>query len=250
MLIIPAFYGAKLLVTQTPFQSVFSAEAVPSHQSPTGQFQALAIIIWTLIFPILVYIPFNLQRRLVVGVQVPLVILATVGLFSLYKKLLGARQQAFAQGGVLLFFSLTNVLLLAGSFINLAGQYPPMFQPGAHLEAIRWLANQTQGEVVLAAHESGNLLPAYANVRTFLGHGPETVHAKTKQGQIRTFFDQTTADTWRIDLLRQFNIRYLYYGPNEKALGDFVPEQAEYLQKVYDREEVQVFRVSGAILSE
>ncbi|NJN97838.1 MAG: hypothetical protein HC875_29045 [Anaerolineales bacterium] len=47
----------------------------------------LCLLGWCLVFPVLVYLPFNLQRRLVVGVQLPLAILAAYGVVHLTQAL-------------------------------------------------------------------------------------------------------------------------------------------------------------------
>jgi uncharacterized membrane protein len=109
---------------------------------------------------------------------------------------------------------------------------------------MRWLAARSQGEVVIAAYDTGNLLPAYANVRAFVGHGPETLYSEDKQAQVKRFFSDTVDDTWRLNLLQQFKVRYLYYGPNEKALGDFFPDEALYLQEIYQKDGIQIFWVT------
>jgi hypothetical protein len=238
LLLVPAVYGAKMLLARP------AAGAAPGGDPFLNpRYRALSLVIWSVSFPLLVYLPFNLQRRLVVGVQLPLAILATVALLALFEAGLRPGRRRLAQAATLFLLSLTNLVLLAGSVLNLNGRYPPIFQPRAQLAAAQWLAQAGQGQVVLVAHETGNLLPAYANVRVFLGHGPETVFAETKQAQIRTFFAATTPDSWRIELLRQFEVHYLYYGPHEKGLGEFQPGQATYLEEVYQGDEVQIFRV-------
>lgn len=226
LLLIPAIYGVR--------QSFAQAEPL----------KRWLLVVWCLIFPILVYLPFNLQRRLVVGVQVPLAILATSGFFALYQKFIPPHRHTLARNLTIFSFSLTNLLLLLGSFLIILGQSPPLFHPTAHLEAMHWLAARSQGEVVIAAYDTGNLLPAYANVRAFVGHGPETIYSGAKQAQVEQFFSDAVADTWRLNLLHHFNVRYVYYGPNERALGDFSPQEALYLQEIYQQDGIQIFRVT------
>jgi uncharacterized membrane protein len=108
---------------------------------------------------------------------------------------------------------------------------------------MRWLDGIAAGEVILAVYETGNVLPAYANVRAFVGHGPETVNSEEKRQRAKQFFSRETPDMWRRDLLEKFDIRYIYYGPNEKATGEFAPGQAAYLEEVYSNGEVQIFAV-------
>ena len=227
-LIIPALYGGRLLM------------AHDSHH----RYQPLILIVWCLIFPILVYIPFNLQRRLVVGVQVPLAMLAAGAMCHLMARYISPGKQTLARAGIILFFSLTNIFLLTGGFASVLWRQPPIFRPQTQLKAMQWLAQRANDEVILAVYETGNALPAFANVRAFVGHGPETVNSEEKRELAQTFFRETTDDNWRLALLKKFKIRYLYYGPNEKATGNFAPAGAPYLRELYQNEEVQIFEVN------
>jgi hypothetical protein len=204
----------------------------------------LLLIIWCLVFPLLVYLPFNLQRRLVVGVQLPLVILATYEIFKLTRKYIPLNRQSLIQGSIILFFSLTNIFLFLGGIVTVSLRQPPIFHPASQLEAMRWLDQAANNEVILAVYETGNILPAYAHVRAFVGHGPETIRSDEKREQAQKFFAATTDDTWRKALLTEFKVRYVYYGPNEKAAGDFAPDRAPYLQEIYRNPEVQIFEVN------
>jgi hypothetical protein len=189
-------------------------------------------------------LPFNLQRRLVVGVQIPLVILATYAIFQLVPKYVRPGRQPLMRGTILFFFSLTNLFLLIGSLVSVSLRQPPIFHPTTQLEAMQWLDQEADGEVVLAVYETGNVLPAYANVRAFVGHGPETVNSDEKRALAQAFFGNTADEAWRRALLKKFNVRYVYYGPNEKAAGDFVPGQATYLREIYQNEDVRIFEVN------
>ncbi|MFN8459860.1 MAG: hypothetical protein U0401_35300 [Anaerolineae bacterium] len=229
LLILLALYGGWL------FWRNFSTETPP--------YRSLFLIIWCVIFPILVYLPFNLQRRLVVGAQIPLVILATYGLRKLSQSLRPTQGRLLASV-VIFLFSLTNLLILIGSLASISGRQPPIFIPGTQVEAMAWLSRHTQpGEVVLGTYASGNVLPAYADVRVLVGHGPETVNSDEKRALAQKFFNSATSDAWRRELLTKYNIRYVYYGPAERRAGDFRPENASYLSELYQNSEAQIFGV-------
>jgi uncharacterized membrane protein len=97
---------------------------------------------------------------------------------------------------------------------------------------------------VLAVYETGNVLPAYANVRVFVGHGPETINSDEKRAQAKAFFSDAVDNAWRLALLKKFNVRYIYYGPNEKAAGGFVPSRTPYLKEIYRNEDAQIFEIN------
>lgn len=212
---------------------------------PQGRHFAL-LIAWVVVVPILIYLPFNLQRRLVMGVQLPLSILAALGLSYLCGASL--RRWRWSNTGLILLVSLTNIFLVIGGLLNISAQQAPIFHPASQLAAMRWLDQAANDEVILAVYATGNVLPAYANVRAFVGHGPETLYSDEKRAQAQQFFTTATTDAWRIALLRDYGVRYIYYGPAEKAAGGFAPDRASYLEEIYQNGEIQIFEVNSARL--
>lgn len=216
--------------------------------------RSLFLIGWCLAVPLLVYLPFNLQRRLVLGAQLPLSILAALGWWHLYLR--RSPEGASGPGGVSLFwrigsmglvllFSLSNLMILSGAFLTLRQTAPPLFQPGKLVEAADWLGQHLAAdEVVLAAYETGNYLPTRMAGRVFVGHGPETVNADQKRAMVEQFFS-AGQDDFRRQLWRDYGITYLFYGPAEQALGDFSPAGAPYLAEVYNNGLVSIYRLAA-----
>jgi uncharacterized membrane protein len=195
---------------------------------------------WVSVVPMLVYLPFNLQRRLVEGVQVPLSLLAALGISSFRWQ--GPRLRALL-GLLLVALSLTNVMLVAGNCLSLRGKPAPIYRDTGEVAALDWLNQQVESDdVVLAAYETGNYLPARVKARAFVGHGPESVHADEKKRLVAYFFDGATDDAWRRDLLSQYGVDWVFWGPAERTMGDFTG-QAAYLAPVYDASGYTLFRV-------
>lgn len=199
--------------------------------------------IWLISVPFLLYIPLALQRRFLDGYQAPLAVLAATGLAWLLERKVRQPMRPLVTVITLLGMSLTNVLLLVGAWVTISQHPANVFITGSDVAAAHWLAEQGNSNVMLASYKTGNYLPTMASVRVFVGHGPETVNSDEKQAQVKQFFSSTTSHAWRRDLLAKFNVRYIYYGPNEKAVGGFVPGQAAYLKEVYNNGEVQIFEV-------
>jgi hypothetical protein len=192
---------------------------------------------WVGVVPLLVYLPFNLQRRLVEGVQVPLSLLAAWGLLKATSgKWQGASARRWLVAGVMLLtMSLTNVLLVAGSCLTLRGLPAPIYRDAAEVAALDWLDGRAEpDDVFLTSYPTGNYLPARVWARVFVGHGPETVHFREKGALAARFFDAATDDVWRRDLLEAHGIDYVLWGPRERELGAFDPRATSYLQVIYD----------------
>jgi hypothetical protein len=200
-------------------------------------------VAWVLVVPFLLYAPFNLQRRLIAGVQVPLALLASRGLVTWFKP--RARTWRLDLVAWVALAALSNVLLVTSSLVELDERAPPAFRPGDEIAAINWLAGHAaDDDLMLCAHESGNLIPTRAKVRVFMGHGPETLYRDEKEQAVRMFFDGATDDAWRETFLRELGVDYLFYGPHEQALGDWAPVTATFLRPVYQDRGYAIFRVA------
>ena len=206
------------------------------------------LYIWAALIPVGLYIPSNLQRRFLDGYQVPLTLLAVGGLVYLLRGV--ARRWRWGIVSALVAVSLlSNLVLLIGSITLVASRSPLVFHEQRVLAAMDWLAaHAPPGSIVLAAYDTGNALPGRALVRTFVGHGPQSVNADEKQAQVSAFFDAATADRQRLSLLAAYGVDYVFYGPSERALGGFSPADAPYLRPVYDNGVVQVYHVSPEVV--
>ena len=223
--------------------------------------EKLFLVSWVLVVPLLLYIPFNLQRRLIEGFQIPLCILASWGLaryvlpavtrsgltrsLTRLQRYTRPKLRRLVTTAVILLTIPSNLLLVATSLIQVGRLSPPIFREGMELEAIDWLAAHTQpSDIVLSSYEVGNYIPARAGNRVFLGHGPETIHSAEKESIVRQFFQARTSDAYREEILRRYNIAYLFYGPAERALGDFQPATRPYLEEAFTNGRYTIYEVN------
>jgi hypothetical protein len=210
---------------------------------------------WVGVVPFLVYLPFNLQRRLIEGVQVPLNLLAAWGLLKISNRSTERLRQSLKSrtpslrrwlivGVMLVAMSLTNVMLVAGNALVLRWHPASIYRDRAEVAALDWLGERAESDdVVLSSYETGNYLPARVWARVFVGHGPETVHFAEKKTLMMHFFDAATGDAWRQELLEGYGIDYVFWGPAERRVGDFDPWAAAYLRAVYEADGYAIFEV-------
>ena len=228
-LLVPAMYGLKIL---------FRPRQQMEHVAPSWHGWMLPIA-WLLAAPILAYLPFTAQRRLIVLAQVPLAMLAAVGLHA------WVSTRRWALVAYVAFSSLSILLLVVGGLGPIAQRGIPIYRPGTEVMALQWLASHTQpGEGVLASFETGNIVPTQTDLRAFAGHGPETLHSTEKHHWIEQFFQSGTDDAWRQSLLHDSGLDYVFYGPLERALGDWNPAEAQYLIPVHREGGYTIFRVA------
>jgi hypothetical protein len=221
----------------------------------------LFLYVWIASAALLVYAPLNPQRRFVQGVQVPLTILATAGLFTIvipwlvetqiYKRIVAhpryddAGLQRLLITALIAFMALSNVYVLADTSLTALLRQPyPFFRQESELKVVDWIHDNTdRSAVVLAAYETGNYIAAHAGNRVVLGHWAETVDWETKSDQTKRFFDASTDDTFRLDLIDNYSVDYIWYGPQERDLGGFDPMSASYLIPVYEEAGTTLLRI-------
>ena len=218
---------------------------------------------WVVIVPLLLYAPFNLQRRMIAGAQVPLALLAARGLLTVARGGIGARSTPLRYGMQSLqpghpgrgrlaivawvaLAALSNLILVGGSLVEVQARAMPAFRPGGEIAAADWLDQHASlGDIVLTTYRSGNLLPVLAGVRVFIGHGPETLYHDEKLAELQQFYDPATGDDWRQAFLARYGVDYVFWGPDERALGTWSPAAAPYLLPVYDQQSYAIYQVEA-----
>ncbi|HJW84608.1 MAG TPA: hypothetical protein VJ754_09925 [Anaerolineae bacterium] len=181
------------------------------------------LVAWALSSALLLYAPFPLQRRFSLGLHIPLVLLAVMGLRSATAKAASGDASYRWWGRIAFIFSLPTTLLLM-AIMSTATMRPPdgrLFFSANEAAAFDWLrlaAHAPRKPVVIAAPETGLFLPAWADVRVIYGHPFETLDAAETRSKVESFF-AGTAD--RTDMLR--GVDYIFFGPREKKLGEADP---------------------------
>jgi hypothetical protein len=218
------------------------------------------LIGWLIAVPLLIYLPFNSQRRLIEGWQIPLVFCAAIGLVyvvlpawsrsRLVKRLTQHRRYTvhglrnWLLAGLLLLSATTYVVMLVEQTARMIARADLGFRDGAELAALRWVDKRvTADDVILSSYNTGNFLPTVVGAKAFLGHGPETAYSEAKRLLVKQFYAAETTAEWRREFLRQWPITYVFFGPLEKKVGLFDPAQANYLTLEYDQGGYQIYRV-------
>jgi len=195
---------------------------------------------WLVIFPILAYLPYNLQRRLPEGIWVAITVLAVASFIGEGAAWVRKMPAVFS----LTFLS--TIILMAGGSLVILKPSVPIFRPADEIKAFEALsAKVTPGQVVLAAYDTSNALPAWVPVRTLIGHGPESIQLAQIRPEVEKFFQSSTGDQERIKLIQQFHIDYVFWGPTEQALGDWNPDGFAGLTSIYQQGAWKIYQVSG-----
>ena len=192
------------------------------------------LLVWIIVTLPMLYVPFPLQRRLSLGLHVPIGILAAIGLTELVRTRWPRR-------------ALIAVTLLTSVFIELAllggaAVHDPHINLTANeAAALGWLQSHAPHDaVVLASPEMGGFIPAFAGQRVVYGHPYETVNAKAREQQVKDFFAGTID---RSQMIRDNSVGFIIVGPREQKLGILDPTQLP-VEEAFSAGDVIVYRVA------
>ncbi|MEI6045825.1 MAG: hypothetical protein WCS37_15870 [Chloroflexota bacterium] len=202
---------------------------------------------WLVVNALLLYLPVGLQRRFVEGLHLPIVCLATAGLYFAWK--LRPRWS----GRYVLATTLSTFLILATQVGNLYARPDPntphpLYLYSEEVEAMVWLRSNTSWrDTVIASPVLGNYIPTRSGNRVYYGHDLETVNRADKAPLLGRFLRGEMVDIERQAFIQKNGLRYLYYGPEEQGLGDgkFDPTTQGW-SLVYSNSKVKIFRLSQA----
>lgn len=197
------------------------------------------IALWAGLGFLLLYLPFGLQRRLTLGLAIPLVALAGLAIDQVCST--PARRRLAVLGTLLL--TLPSLLLVTAAGVSAAASPSSstvLSQP--EVEAYTWMAAHLPADsLVLAAEPTGNRIPAYLNARVLAGHPFETPNAAQQRTWIAQAFGWSGDPEDGLRFLAQRGVEFVYRGREEAALGD--PTWLAVLTPVFTSGEVSVYSV-------
>ena len=220
----------------------------------------LFVMGWFLTGAILNHIPTDFQIHMLNSWQIPMMILATIGLYdfiapAIARWKLGIRDSGFTvedrvkrlvAAGFVLAVLPTNAYLWAWRFVDLARHDYPYYLHRDEVVALEWLEENTESEdIVLSSLTTGQYIPAISGNTAFLAHWAQTVDFYGKRDHVARFFDATAPDEGRVETLYAFGVDYVLHGPAERALGEYDPATAPWLALAFSMPKVDIYRVEG-----
>jgi len=207
----------------------------------------LLVKVWFGASLFLAYLPTHYQIKMLTGWQIPIAILAVHLLCSHVRPAIVGRMPRFERALPALFLIMilpTNVYLLSWRFVDLGRHERPYYLYRDEMQALDWLqVNSNPSEVVLGSITIGGYVPSMSGNKAFLAHWAQTLDYYEKERQVRRFFAQATPEEQRLDILRRYNVRYIFYGREERALGSYDPRTASYLNRAFVAADTAIFQV-------
>jgi hypothetical protein len=175
--------------------------------------ETLLLGIWAAVNLLLLFAPFSLQRRLMLGLWIPLVALAAPKIACWIFRPAPSRTRALVAAVLLLPSSVFFLLALISGIMQ---HNPLLYLSHDEAVAVDWLtANAGPGSVVLASPEISAWLPGAAGVRVVYGHPMETPDAEQALGAVEGLYSGEGCTC----LLTMKRINFILLGPRELAYG-------------------------------
>ncbi len=200
----------------------------------------LFLLAWVGTVALLLYLPFALQRRFIIGLHLPLVALATLGLERVVWPRLRHDQRRAITGLLVALTALTNLFVPAVAVAGVAQGRPPLVMTDDEAAACDWLrANTAWTDTVLAPPGAGPFVPAWAGNRVVYGHPFETIDAAAKEDAVVHFYSAAATAAERRALLQRYGVRYLLVlAPNPGLEAEDLG-----LTPVWSRGDARLYRV-------
>lgn len=183
------------------------------------------MLLWFVLNVALLYAPFNLQRRMAIGLIIPLVFFAVRSLEDYWFFKVPKRWRAPAFAALLIFLLPSNLLNLALPLFGVvaspeSGLENGMLVESDYWEAFAWLSDQGETDaVVLAAPTISVWIPAYTPDRVVYGHEYETVPARKRLAQVERWYRGEDCATLLGGAV-PFHVQYIFWGPQEQAFAE------------------------------
>ena len=210
----------------------------------------LLLIVWAVIGFILPYIPIGQQRKLIMGLHIPLCILCAYALTYLLVRL----KQSTARGlllAAIIFTTGSNVLFLSRDMSLLSiGETAPhyaAFISDAEIDAMRYLRDHaTLNDIILAPPSFALFVPAIAGRQVYYGHWSETPYYSSKISAWAAYIDASTLPESRNEILRESGASYVVF---LHPSGGVYPKRQKVdgnLEVVFTQKSVLICRVLQA----
>ena len=207
----------------------------------------LFIVVWFVVGWLLTYLPTDFQIHMINSWQVPIALLMTLFVTSDLRPLLNKikwmadKRWLVAVLAVALVIP-TNLYLFSWRFLDLSRLDYPYYLYQDEVAAMNWLEmNAPEESVVFSAYDTGAYLPGISGRTAFLSHWAQTVNFYGKRDLVAEFYSSDTSNARRQQILEQNGIDYVLYGPAERELGKFNPEEIKILRLVFSSPEASLY---------
>jgi hypothetical protein len=209
----------------------------------------LFLLVWFVFGWLLTYIPTDFQIHMINSWQVPVILLAGIGLFRWilpwFQKLNKSPQViGWISTLIVAFCALTNMYLFAWRFYDLHRYDYPFFLHKDEVAALHWLEQNTPNtSIVLSDLEVGQYIPGISGRTAFLAHWAQTIRFYDKQEVVDKIFDPQIQNAQKIELLKAYQVDYVLSGNKVAATGAVGENFLAFLKPVWTSKGAIIYSV-------
>jgi hypothetical protein len=201
------------------------------------------LLSWIIFALFMAFIPFNLQRRFLVGIYLPIVIV----FWNLLREYFSANQKKKIKLTIFALIGLvlpSNLLLFSGS-VNAIKNHDPIFFINENIvEAIKWLESNAEEEsVILAEEENGLIIPAFARFKVVYGHPFESINAEETRNLVSDFWMNKLSDKQSRNFIETNYVDFIFC-----EYANYInncPAITQSLEIIYTADDVAIFQVEN-----
>ena len=212
---------------------------------------------WAVAGLLVIYLPFAFQRKMLMGEQIPLCLLAGVGAAWLAERL-PVKARPLALAALVLASAPSNALFLVRDFRHLSHNesetHLSPFLSMSLVDVYSWIRANTPADAAVVGFPGlCTYLPGEAGRAVWAGHWAETPSYGKKDAEFADAFDAQTPGAVRRAFLQSTNAQYLFY-PNDISAATFrrhdgvhhfvsLAAVPPYLMPVYKNDTFTVYRI-------
>ncbi len=177
----------------------------------------LSSLAWVVSAFALAYAPFAIQRRFLLGITIPLSLLAAQG-FAVSIRFVASRSGWLSRRApalallTVLLTSITSLTFFPAQAFFMRTLPPDYFYPRALDSAFAWIvANTGLNDLILSAPHTGQLIAQKTGRPVYIGHEMETLYYDAKERDVASFYQGDSLSTSA--MFRP--VRWVIYGPYE-----------------------------------
>lgn len=120
--------------------------------------------------------------------------------------------------------------------------YDHIYIPKTSYAAIEYIKNNLPKDSAILSHEKyGIIIPAFAPTISYFGHVTQTMNYREKEQNVIDFFSGRWKEPEAKEFLTRNGINYVYYGWQEKELGESVVKYP-FLKIIYQNNEATLYQ--------
>jgi hypothetical protein len=233
----PAWWDVLISLSPAlPFVALTLWKTRKKRSAPT------VLLVWLVVGLILVYAPWNLQRRFMMGFYVPIAGLAAWSISQWASS--SARGYRYRVLGLFLLALPTNLIIIFTSIYGIKNLDEKIYLTQNEVQALNWLDEQTAPEaLILSGPEMGLWIPAHTGKRVIYGHPFETILADEEKEAVLQFFSGTLNEDEMEALIDKRGVDYIFVGPRERVLGEV--DFSDKFSSVYANDNVTIYHTGN-----